>query len=92
MRVTEAQLGESETEKIERSKAKRQLLIEGMTEYFTLQLYTQGKLKSRLAVSGYDAEVKQVAEMAKKYGEDTLRQAYFAGDKGAMKKMEMVVK
>jgi len=73
-------------------KAKRMLLLEGITQYFTLQLWTQGKLKFRLGSTRYDAAVKDVAKLAKKHGEETLRLAYFGGNKAAMKKMGMAVK
>jgi len=54
---------------------------EGVTEYFTRQLYSGDR-------SGhYDTQEATAKAVAKKVGEDVLKKAYFEGDEDAMKKV-----
>ncbi|MCP4357072.1 MAG: hypothetical protein GY796_03520 [Chloroflexi bacterium] len=67
-----------------------QVLREGTTQYFTLQLLTEGYLQFEHPHTAYDDAVREVTQMAEYYGEETLRRAYFGGDTTAMQQLGMM--
>jgi hypothetical protein len=56
------------------------VFLEGMTQYFTIQLLTEGALAFAHPHTAYDAAVLAAAEVAKNQGEETVRHAFFGGE------------
>ncbi|MEM7102854.1 MAG: hypothetical protein AAF502_06990 [Bacteroidota bacterium] len=58
--------------------------IEGGTQYFTFQLFTEGHLRGNVDVTSYQSYVNNIIRQVNRVGEETFRRAFFSGDRDAI--------